>query len=371
MFGDWWLTARASIALVLANARYWTTVAPAARTQLERWQRKAEAIPDPHLRAVALEKLHGERFNAEGTTTLATLARRSRRARVAEAIVALQVMYDYLDGLAEQPTFHSTSSRNRLFRAFDDAVTPGSQDRDYYHDRPQNADGGYLRELVLTVRDTIGSLAASAAITPQARQAAQRCARAQSIVHTREPSATQQIRAWAHREAAGTALNSREFLAGAVTSAISIYALIAAGENRRTTQTQASSIDATYLSIGALSTMLDSLIDYEHDLNSDRQWFLPLYLDRAQLANELAETARLAVAQARTLPHCAHHVMTLVGVAAYYLSTPEANREPARSLTRRLDQDLQPLITPTLALMRAWRTARRLRQHTRKQNAPR
>ncbi len=94
---------RAALALALANARYWPTVAPVVRRELERWRGRAQAIPDPELRALALSKLSGERFNAEVAATLATLAPRAHRRDAVEAIVALEVLFDHLDGRTEQP----------------------------------------------------------------------------------------------------------------------------------------------------------------------------------------------------------------------------------------------------------------------------
>ncbi len=357
VFGDGSLTARASFALLLANLRYWSSVAPTVREQLRHWERRARAIPDPELRRVALENLRSEGFNAEGTTTLATLAKRSKRGRAAEAIVAMQVMYDYLDGLAEQ--FNDPSPDHHLFQAFLDAVTPFAAPRDYYREHAHSDDGHYLSELIATVRDTLAALPASHAITPVARSAARRCAEAQARVHASIGAGASELQAWAEREAASTPLRWREFLAGAVTSALSVYALIAAGADRQTTREQAVAIDAAYLSFGALATMLDSVIDYEHDLKMDTQWYLRSYEDQTLLAERLAETAGQAAAQARALPHDAYHVMTLVGIAAYYLSAPEASSEHARPLTARLRRELQPLITPTLAVMRTWRAAKR------------
>lgn len=361
MFGDASLTARAGLALVLANARYWPTVAPTARRELGRWRQRAQAIPDQHLCEVALNKLHSESFNAASTTTLATLAQPDERTRATNAIVALQVMYDYLDGLAEQPTFDGPRNGRHLFEAFTDALTPSAQARarDYYRDQPHSQDGGYLAELTATVSDAFAALPARAAIAVIAQRAARRCAEAQLHVHTRGDDSGSELRAWAIHESTGTALDWRVFLAGAVTSALSVHALIAAGTNPRTTRTQARAIDAAYLSMGALATMLDSLIDYQHDVSMNTQWYLPHYEDRAQLADSLAETARRAAAQARALPHPAHHLMTLAGVVAYYLSAPEARSEPARTLTVRLRRELRPLLTPTLAVMRTWRAARR------------
>src|ERR1700730_9665231 len=97
------LVARASGALALMSARYWTTIVPEAHRQMRRWQESAEAIHDAALRALALTKLTEERFNAQTAPTFATLAPRAQRTRAVEAIVALQTIYDYLDRLTQQP----------------------------------------------------------------------------------------------------------------------------------------------------------------------------------------------------------------------------------------------------------------------------
>src|SRR5215212_2244230 len=90
-------SAAATVALVRANVRFWPSVLPDVRRELRRWDRRAEAIPDPVLRDQALAKLRHERFNTEVAATLATLVPPVRRHAAVEAIVALEVMYDYLD----------------------------------------------------------------------------------------------------------------------------------------------------------------------------------------------------------------------------------------------------------------------------------
>src|SRR5580692_1011725 len=99
VFADRRLLARAGLALVLANARYWTTVAPEVRVQLARWRTRAIEIENPELRALALHTLQEEGFAAEVAATLATLTPRRHRAATIRGIVALEVMYDYLDVL--------------------------------------------------------------------------------------------------------------------------------------------------------------------------------------------------------------------------------------------------------------------------------
>lgn len=368
-------TARAGGALVLANARYWTTVAPLVRTQLSQWQRRARAIPEPLLQALATGKLREERFNVETAATLATLAPRARRRRAAEAIVALQVAYDYLDALTEPPAgaqllADPLEGGRRLHRALIDAVTPAGapQDRprggaggDYCRDLPHAGDGGYLQELVDTARRAFAQLPSATAVATVARASAERCAQAQARAHASTGSGGRELESWARGQAAGGTLGWPEWLAGAQASVLAQHALIAAAAEEHTTRVQAERIDAVYLSIGAL-TMLDSLIDRERDLAAGEVGYTRYYASREQMAEHLARVARAAASDARALPHAGHHVMTLTGVVAYYASAPAATGAYARPVTERLRRELEPLIMPMLALMRGWRMAKSLRR---------
>jgi hypothetical protein len=147
---------------------------------------------------------------------------------------------------------------------------------------------------------------------------------------------------------------------------LAIHALIAAAAVPGTTPEEAARIDAAYLSIGAL-TMLDSLIDHRDDLAAGQLGFVHYHDDdRELLARRLATVARDAADRARTLPDAGHHVMTLVGVVAYYASAPAASGELARPVTASLRGELRPLIAPMLAIMRAWRLAKRARAGARR-----
>jgi tetraprenyl-beta-curcumene synthase len=370
---------RTASALVVANSRYWSSVAPLARAQLAHWEERARAIGDPALRAIALAKLHEERFNAEVAATLATLAPRPQRARTVEAIVALEVMYDYLDGLTEQPTADPLRSGGRLFAAFTDALAGGpagaesdagsgartgetacAQSSDYFRDHRAD-DGGYLAMLSATTNTALAGLPAWSAVAQAARRGGARCAEGQVRVHAAPRAGAAQLEEWARAQAAGTALEWREFMAGAVSSVLAVHALIAAAANERTTPAQATAIDSAYLSISALSTMLDSAIDYERDSARGEAWYVGHYDSQAALADRVAAVSREAKRQAQTLPDAAHHTMTLVGVVAYYTSAPQARRGVAASLARRVHAELGPVLAPTLAVMRAWRAAKTLR----------
>lgn len=359
---DYRLATRAAFALPLANARYWPSVAPLVRDELRRWSQHAAEIPDPSLRGLAMHKLRSEHFNAEVAATLATLAPTAHRAHAVEAIVALEVMYDYLDGLTERPSVDPIRVGTCAFEAFTNALdpdTPHQQRSENLH--PHSDDGGYLSELSDAVGTAFSRLPSAAATAGAARQSARRCAESQVRVHAAPLTGVEQLEKWAKVAASESGLGWREYLAGAVASVLATHALIAVAAEESATTEQAVAIDAAYLSISALSTMLDSLIDYERDLRDGEPWYMGHYDDRGLLAERLVDVARHAVGQVHGLPHSGHHLMTLVGVVAYYTSAPEANSVEARPLIARLHSELRPLITPTLAVMRTWRLAKRLR----------
>jgi tetraprenyl-beta-curcumene synthase len=364
-FADSLLMARAGFALLRANLRYWVSVAPLVREQLTRWERCAQAIPDPTLRGLAVSKLHEERFNVEAAATLATLATPTYRHNAVEGIVALQVAYDYLDLLSEQPLPDPSPDPLRdgscLFEALIDALSTGEQSSgDYYRRHPRSEDGGYLRELVRTVRLALAKLPAAEAISEVALHAVERCVEAQVLSHTLARTGTTELERWARREATSTELQWPELFAGAAASVLVVHALIAAATDPATTHEDAERIDAVYLPICAL-TMLDSLVDREHDIATCELSYIDLYENHELMARRLARLARHAASKARALPNATHHIVTLVGVVAYYTSAPDATSAFSLPVTARMRAELQPLMTPTLAVMRVWRVTKRAR----------
>jgi tetraprenyl-beta-curcumene synthase len=352
-------------ALVRANVRYWRRVAPQVRRELRRWSGQARVIPDARLRAIALGKLRAEHFNAEVAATLATTACAKHRGRAVEAIVALEVLYDYLDGLTEAPATDPLRDGSQAYRALmgvfdDDPSTPQMLDLSL---EACVDDGGYLRALCSTARGAIAALPSSPAVASAGRRAAERCAAGQVRVHATPQLGAGQLEHWARgRAAAERSSDWREYLAGAVASVLAVHALIAAAADETTTEAQAHAIDAAYLSISSLSTMLDSLVDHERDVRSGDPWLVRLYGDPRALGDILPTVAERALGQVRLLPNSAHHLMTLSGVVAYYTSAPEARHGSARRAVLELHRELRPVILPTLVVMHAWRLAKKLRR---------
>jgi tetraprenyl-beta-curcumene synthase len=363
VFGDHPLTVRLSVALVFANARYWGTVAPLVRTQLDYWTLRAETIPDPALKEIALVNLRDEGFNAQATATLATLAPREYRKPVVQAIVGLQVLYDYLDSLIERPLPDPLGEGRQLYKAFIDAIVlDGAPRGDYYPPSHESADGRYLEDLVGVVRSALTQLPSQNAIAGVSAYAAGRCAEAQVHAHATAVLGDAQLEEWAITNAAGTGLGWREFLAGAVSSGLALHALITAASDPHTSRQQAVALDELYLSVCAVTTLLDGLVDYGQDMrNMGQPGYIRYYEDNDALVQGLRGVIHRAERGAHHIPNSTHHLMTLVGIAAYYVSAPSASNEFAQDITERIHRDLKPLITPTLAIMRTWRIAKHAR----------
>lgn len=352
--------AQAGFALLLANIRYWTAIAPLVRHRLAHWEERAREIADPGLRELATRKLAEERFNIELAATLATLAPPSHRNDTVEAIVALQIAYDYLDLLGEQPFAAPLDGGTRTLEALVDAFRPEtSLAAEHEEDPPQDGGDRYVGMLVQATKLALAKLPAREAVGAVALACAKRCAEAQRLSHASTAGDIAEMESWARRKASDTDLEWREYLAGASASVLSLHALIAAAADSRTTSKDACAIDAAYLSICAL-TMLDSLVDRDRDLATGALSYVDLYGGPEPMTARLAHVARHAVGKTREAPNAAHHRVTLVGIVAHYTSALGARGAFPPAITKPIRDELHPLLTPTLAVMRSWRLAKRL-----------
>ncbi len=361
--------ARAGVALALADVRYLRTLAPLVRAQLKRWELRAEAIDDPLLRSLALAKLHDEGFNAEVAAMVATGVSPTHRTRAVEAIVALEVLFDYLDGLTEAPAGRGLRDGHQLFRALTDAVDLDTPTRGGYYRHHGQSEDGYLEELIAAVRGSLASLPAAGSVGEALVRCASRCAEAQLHTHAIPRYGPVQAERWARTAAVGSSLDWREFLAGAASSVLAMHALIAAASDPRTTLEHALAIDAVYLPICVMPSILDSVVDHAQDLRSASPSFVSHYPDAATLTLRLDAVAEYVVARARTIPGGTHHAMILAGIVAYYATNPLADSELGRPVNRRLRRRLQPAIAPALLTLHAWRLLRGLRHRRRSRRA--
>ena len=290
-----------------ALAAYLTTVLPRVRRELGHWG----ALPRDKAK------------NAEAVAVFATLAPRSRRAPVVRAIVALQVAIDLRDVIEEG-------------------------------DDPDHASAAELAQLDASWRAAAGALPAYPAVAPFLERAVARCQEGQEKTHAAAGGDTEPLRRWAEALEAPPGYRWFEVAAGA-SSSVAAHALIAAAADSRTTAGTAALIDAAYHPpIGALTVLLDDLVDFEQDRDAGEHNYMAYYANPDEAADRLGLIADRASAAAERLSRAGRHKAILAGVAAFYLS---ADLEPWGAVRERLGESLGPG-TKVLAAFTRLRSAR-------------
>jgi tetraprenyl-beta-curcumene synthase len=302
-------------AAVTAFGTYRAVVVPPTRRLIASWRQRAATIPDPGLRAAALSALDEKRANVEATAVFATLAPRAGRKAVVRAGVALQVAVDYLDTVGEaSDAADPLADGLRLHGALPAALTPGAAAADWYAERPGREDGGYLGALVRACQDTVAALPSATAVLPRARDAARRCGEGQSLTHAGTAAALEE---WAGTLDAPADLRWWEAAAGA-SSSVAAHALLALAATPGADAAGAERVAHAYDPwIGALTVLLDDLVDRDADSAEGEHSYLAHYRSLAEAAGRIDLIASRADAALDGLPR--RHRAILAGVLSHYL----------------------------------------------------
>ena len=256
-------------------------------------------------------------------------------------MTALQVAIDYLDTLGEQPVDEPLEGGLALHAALHEAVSPGAAPADRYRLHPHSDDGGYLAALVAACQDVVAALPSWQAVEVRAQQAARRCGEGQSHTHAAVTTGeTSDLKAWAARQEGPAAYRWWEVAAGA-SSSVAVHALIAAAADPKTAGGEAELIDAAYFPpIGALTVLLDDLIDFEEDIADGEHNYMTYYRSSEAAAERLSLIAAEGRAATAQLRHRHRHAAILAGVAGFYLSDPAASSERAAPIRKRMLRSL-------------------------------
>lgn len=309
-----------------ALGSYLTTVLPRVRRELKR------------LGPLPPEK----QLNAEAVAVFATLAPRAQRPTVIRAIVALQVAIDLRDTLEETA---------ELPDLLDMRTKPAT--------RPDG--GGLLERLETEWRRAVLALPAGEGLLPLIERAVERCAEGQRRTHAAALGDVEGLRRWAETLGASTDYRWWEVAAGASSSAAA-HALIAAAADPETSAETAALIDAAYQPpIGALTVLLDDLVDRDADRASGEHNYLAYYESPEAAAERMALIAARAEALVGRLPNAGRQRAILAGVAGFYLSAPAAETPCARPVRERLLEALGPGARFLAGFMRLRRRGERKR----------
>jgi tetraprenyl-beta-curcumene synthase len=324
-------------AFVVTGSTYLLRVVPSLRRELAGWRARAAEIPDPALRRYAARALrkHG---NMDGAALFATLAPAAHRRQVVRALVAFQTAYNHVDALSELPSANPVENGERLHQALLVALDPGVPHLDYYAHNPDRGDGGYLTALVDACRHALADLPSYLVVAPSARAATARIVAFQALNLSEPHGGHGALRRWATAATpSGSGLAWWETAAGAGSS-LAVHALIAAAADPDVDHLDAEAIERAYfLPIGALHTLLDSLVDRREDRQDSQRSLLDYYHSKTVAVGRLAELAVRATHATEWLPSPHAHRVILTAMCSYYLSAPECDTVEAQAIAHVLD----------------------------------
>ncbi|HWX88272.1 MAG TPA: DUF2600 family protein [Solirubrobacteraceae bacterium] len=341
--------------------RYWLTVFPRVVREVCGTRRLAKRIPDPVLRRLALEALNRKRGNLEGAAAFAALVSSDKRPVVVRALVACQTICDYLDLLCEQPNQDPVANGRRLHEALFVATTPGSGHSDYYRHHEHGEDGGYLRALVESARGALAELPLLVPLSAPMSRATRRIAAYQTFNHGNNEGSYAPFEHWASAETQpATGLKWWETGAGAG-STLGLLALIATAADPHLGRTDVPAIENAYFPwIGALHSLLDSLVDHEEDRITGERGLIDCYLSPTDAAARMRGIAREALRQAVALPAGRRHALILAAMTSFYVCELHSSVSPhAQLVAPSVLEAIGGLAAPTMAILGVRRSLRR------------
>ncbi|HEX5852323.1 MAG TPA: DUF2600 family protein [Solirubrobacteraceae bacterium] len=339
--------ARSFVAVV---PRYLFTVLPRASREIAHWRGRAGTIPDPALRRLALDSL-AKRGNMEGAALFAVLCPRESRGAAVRALVAFQAAYNYLDTLAEQPSPDPIANARQLHQALALALDPAAVQPDYYAGTPWSEDGGYLAAMVDACRAALAELPSHATVAAAAHAAAMNIVGFQSLNLTESQGGEEDLERWAReRTPAGSGLRWWQ-MAGACGSSLPVHVLTALAGDPALDRRGVAAVDNAYFPwIGALHSLLDSLVDVAEDERLGQRNLLVGRTCADDAAAEMRLLAERAREEAGALPRGGEHSVILAAMAGHYISASEASQPAVRMIAESVREALGGVMRPTLAL---------------------
>jgi tetraprenyl-beta-curcumene synthase len=338
-------------AFLRAAICYWGRVFPFACREIRTWERYARTIPDPRLKAVALRALRDERGNLEGATAFATFVGRSYRRTVARAAIAFQAAYDYVDAVSEQTESRWDGNTRQLHMALMIAVNPELPHLDYYALGMPGNDGGYLAGLVDRCRESLALLPSHTQVAESIGRATSRIIDYQDFNHRSDDSWA--FASWAERETPSET-DLRWWETGAAAgSSLAVFALMAAAAEPGLVKEYVTGLVNAYFPwIGALHTLLDSLVDEQEDEMTHQHCLIRLYSSREEAAGRIQILVARARRQALALVDGECHMMILAAMVSFYLSLPQATGLSAQLSGQRALATLGDYARPPMLVLR-------------------
>lgn len=323
--------------------------------EVRAWETRAARIEDRELRDDALRTLRRKRGSIDGAGLFWTLATRRNR-RLLRALVAHELIWDYLDCVSESGAVVGDENGLQLHRALPDSLDPGAPVSDYYRHHRWRRDAGFLNELVGVCRASCAALPSYELVRRAVLYEARRGA-VQGLNHAldaQQRDAT--LRAWLRGSEAGhTGLEWFEQTA-AESASLVIHALLALAADPRAGPEDVTAVRAAYFPWVSLATvMLDSYVDQVEDSENGDHSYIAHYASSGIAAERLGGTIERAARGVLHLPDGRRHGVLVACMVAMYLSKDSANTPELHATTRSLAHAGGSLTRLLIPVLRLWR----------------
>ncbi len=302
-------------------------VIPTVHKYFDPWKQKAATIPDPELRAQALDSLEKKEFHCEGGGVYGLVAK-DRFEDLIQFIIAYQIACDYLDNLCDRSPALDPNDFRLLHQSLLDALTPGAELKNYYQYRTEQEDGGYLHALVKTCQDILITFPAFDKVQAGMLELSGYYGDLQVHKHVKKEERIPRLESWfeKHRHKVPE-MTWYEFSACAG-STLGIYTLATYATKSDLTQETANILKEGYYPwLQGVHILLDYFIDQEEDIAEDELNFLFYYENE----EEMIDRFRLFVGKSEELieklPDPKFHKMIIRGVIAIYISDEKVQKD--------------------------------------------
>jgi tetraprenyl-beta-curcumene synthase len=302
-------------------------VLPATYRELNNWKRLAKEIPNEELRTQALASINSKTFHCEGGAVYALLAKEKFH-RSITFIVAYQTISDYLDNLCDRSTSLDPVDFKALHEAMIDAITPYKDitNINYYRHREDQADGGYLHELIKTCQSVIQEIDEFDQIAQTIHEFATHYSNLQIHKHVKWEERVPRLKNWFNEyKQQYPSITWNEFSASSG-STLGIFCLISYG--LANDKVEVTKIKEVYFPwVQALHILLDYFIDQEEDRNGGDLNFCFYYKNGEELKRRITFIASKAKNRTMELPDGKFHRMVVTGLLGLYLADEKVRKQ--------------------------------------------
>lgn len=304
-------------------------VMPVVHKELNYWKRRAEEIPNKELREQALASITHKTFHCEGGSIMALTAHEQKDMAI-KFIVAYQTISDYLDNLCDRSTSLDPDDFSALHESMVDALTVGAPPRDYYRFREDQADGGYLVELMQTCQSVLKHMPNYEAIKPDLLELCGYYSDLQIHKHVRKDEREDRLIALYEKQKNVLPDMTWYEFAACSGSTLAVFCLVSYALRSDFDMQHAAKIREGYFPyIQGLHILLDYFIDQDEDRAGGDLNFCFYYKNDEEICRRLIHFLHEADKYTEELPDRKFHAMIIRGLLGIYLSDKKVNEQKA------------------------------------------